>query len=411
MEVIGNWGGNRDYRAGTIERPATLGELQRLVAAAPKLSVVGTRHSFGPIGDGDRLVDLSLLVAPPVVDSERRTMSVSGAATYADVARELDRHALALHNLASLPHISVAGAIATGTHGSGSALGSLATAIESIELITADGDPVTLRRGDDDFVGAVVHLGALGVITRVELRVEDAYDVSQTVFDGLTWDAMSTRFDDVFASATSVSVFTRWGSTPGELWCKQRVGDPRSGEITDSLTAADSQRHPIPGMEPSACTTQRSIPGPWWDRWPHFRADAVPSAGAEIQSEFFVDRADSAAAVDALREIGPRVEDVLLVSEIRTVAADELWMSPCHGRDSTAFHFTWRLDPVAVTAAVAAVGGALAPLHARPHWGKVVPDGWTAAGAYERLHDFLDLRDRLDPRRCFTTPWIDGVLR
>lgn len=410
MNAILNWGGNRTYRAATVERPATLGELQRLIAASPRVAVIGTRHTFNDIGDGDVLIDLSILASPPVVDPERRRVSVGGAATYADVAIELQRAGMALHNLASLPHISVAGAIATGTHGSGSALGSLPTAVETIEMITADGDVATFHRGDDDFDGAVVHLGALGIVTRLELAVEPTYDVEQTVYDELDWATLTSSFDSVFVTATSVSVFTRWGTTVGELWCKRRVDDPRPSAVLEPLTRANSPRHPIPGVDATACTEQSGVRGPWYDRWPHFRADAVPSVGAEIQSEFFVDRADSARAIEALREIGSELDDQLLVCEIRTIAGDDKWMSPCHGRDSTAFHFTWRLDPAAVDVAVESVAQALAPYAARPHWGKVFPRSFRARESYDRLDDFLALRARLDPGGRFTTPWLERHL-
>ncbi|MGA9277541.1 FAD-binding protein [Ilumatobacter sp.] len=408
--MLTNWGGNHTYRASAVARPSTLSELQQLIAESAELSVVGTRHSFNAIGDGAALVDLSVLASPPIVDIERGVVSVGGSTTYAELSETLARHGRALHNLASLPHISVAGAIATGTHGSGSRLGNLATAVESIEMITAAGEVVHFHRGDDDFDGAVVHLGALGLVIRVGLRVEETYDVEQTVYDELSWSTLTASFDEVFESATSVSVFTRWGSSAGELWCKQRADARPRTAITDELRPAETQRHPIPDMETSACTPQRSEPGPWWNRLPHFRADAEPSAGAEIQSEFFVDRTVSSAAIEAIRTIGPLLDDVLLVSEIRTIAADDLWMSPCHGRDSTAFHFTWRRDPGAVEQAVDQVAAVLEPFGARPHWGKVFPSSWRPGERYERWGDFLNLRDRLDPQRRMTTPWFERHL-
>ncbi|WP_040496153.1 FAD-binding protein [Ilumatobacter nonamiensis] len=407
MAVIRSWGGNREYRAVAIERPATLGDVQRSIAESPQVSVIGTRHTFNDIGDGEVLVDLSNLASPPVIDRARRRVSVSGATTYSELTWHLDRARMALHNLASLPHLSVAGATATGTHGSGSALGNLSTAVESVEMITADGDVATFHRGDDYFDGAVVHLGALGVVTRLELALEETYSVEQTVFDGLDWETLASRFDEVFDSATSVSVFTRWGATPGALWCKRRVDDRRASSLDVPLTSATSPRNPIPGIAATGCTEQGGVPGPWWDRWPHFRADAVPSAGAEIQSEFFVDRGDSVAAIEAIRAIGDELDEVLLVSEIRTIAGDDLWMSPCHGRDSTAFHFTWRRDSAAVETAVELLAQQLEPFAARPHWGKVFPTSFRAATAYERLDDFLDLRDQLDPGGRFTTPWFE----
>lgn len=407
---ITNWGGNHAYRAAGIERPATLGALQRLVASSAHLSALGTRHSFTAIGDGEVLVDLALLASPPVVDHDRGVVDVGGSTTYADLAVTLQAAGRALHNMASLPHISVGGAIATGTHGSGSALGNLSTAVETIEMITASGELVVFHRGDAGFDGAVVHLGALGLVTRVALRTEAAYEVAQTVYDGLDWATLTGSFDEVFGAATSVSCFTRWGDRAGELWCKQRVDREPDRTLTDRLRPAAESRHPIPGAGVDACTTQGGVIGPWWDRLPHFRADAEPSSGAEIQSEFFVDRSDSGAAIEALRRIGPTLDPLLLVGEIRTVAADQFWLSPCCARDSTAFHFTWRRNNDAAAAAVERIGDALAPFTPRPHWGKIMPAGWRAAESYNRLDDFVQLRHRLDPGGRFLTPWVEERL-
>lgn len=407
-----NWGGNHTYRAPHIARPTTRPDLQQLVADSDQLAAIASRHTFSAIGDAAALVDLSGMSEPPSFDPNTGLVTISGSATYTDVAFALSAAGRALHNLASLPHVSVAGGVATGTHGSGSALQNLASAVESIELLTATGDFVTLRHGDPDFEGAVVNLGALGLVTQMTLRTERAYDVAQTVHDGLTWDLWTGSFDEIMSSATSVSVFTRWGDAPGELWRKQRtdVASPIEGEPFDTSPAI-TPRHPIPGADAAACTEQSGRPGAWWNRLPHFRADAVPSSGAEIQSECFIDRADSAAALDAMRSIAAQLADSLMVSEIRTIAADEHWMSPCHARASTAFHFTWKLDPKAVADAVELVGRTLTPFGVRHHWGKAMPAEWNASGSFERHSDFLELKERFDPTDTFTTPWFSQHIR
>jgi xylitol oxidase len=402
-----NWGGNHTYRAARIARPSTRDELRQLVAESDRLAAVASRHTFNAIGDADVLVDLSGLSRPAEFDQSTGEVTISGTATYTDVAFALSLAGRALHNLASLPHISVAGGVATGTHGSGSDLANLATAVESIELLTSTGDILTLRRGDPGFEGAVVNLGALGFVTQITLRTEPAFDVAQTIHNGLTWEMMTHSFDEIMSSATSVSVFTRWGDVPGELWRKQRTDVSSPVELDPFGTSpATTPRHPIPGADASSCTEQGGRPGAWWNRLPHFRADSVPSNGAEIQSECFIDRADSAAAIDAMRAIGPQLANALMVSEIRTIAADDHWMSPCHARTSTALHFTWQLDPPAVADAVELVGETLAPFGVRHHWGKAMPAEWNASGNYERLADFLDLKQRLDPTDTFTTPWF-----
>ncbi len=401
-----NWGGNVRYRAHAVSAPSTVEQLSSLGASTAGLAAIASRHSFNRIGDGRTLVDLRNLAGSIEFDESSGTVSVPASTTYAELSVELDAHGRALHNLASLPHISIGGAVATGTHGSGSTSGCLASAVDELDLLTASGDIVTVRRGDDDFLGTVVALGSLGLVTRIVLRTEPDYEVAQTVHDGLSWETLLESFDDVFASASSVSVFTRWGDELGELWRKQRadVATPARLDVERGLVAADAMRHPIPENSPAACTRQLGESGPWWNRLPHFRADAVPSAGAEIQSECFVERSSSAEAITALRSVGAEFDELLLVSEIRTVASDDFWTSPFHGRDSTGLHFTWRLDPLAVQDAVDRVADALAAFDVRWHPGKAVPTDWRIE--QPRLGDFLELKQRLDPTGRFTTDWF-----
>ncbi len=406
-----NWGGNVEYVSESVRRPNSIDELLALVASGEGVAAVGSRHSFNRIGDAQVLVDLGGLPRTFSFDDDAQTVTAPAWLTYAELSTELAAHGRALHNLASLPHISVAGAISTGTHGSGSHLGNLATAVEHLEIVGATGATTELSRGDAAFAGAVVGLGSLGLMTRVTLRTEPTYDVAQTVYDGLDWASLTESFEEIWTSATSVSVFTRWGDAPRELWRKQRL-DQEPVDVTDvvaTLRPAGTMRHPLPAAPTEACTRQLGEPGPWWNRFPHFRADAEPSAGAEIQSECFVSRSDAPAAIEALRSLGPVFDDVLLVGEIRTVAGDDLWMSPCFERDSVAFHFTWKLEPDAVQVAVDRVANALAPLDVRCHPGKLLPTGWRFD--VPRLADFLDLKRDLDPEDRFTTDWFRTHVR
>ena len=283
------------------------------------------------------------------VDREAGTVSFSAGLRYGELAEALEREGLALANLASLPHISVAGAVATATHGSGNAKGNLATSVASLELATSSGELLNLSRGDPDFDGLVVGLGALGAVTRLTLDVEPAYQVRQRVFEGLAWDALHERFDEITAAGDSVSVFTRWGEAVDQVWVKGRVtGDPE--QVHDELfgaAAATVDRHPIIELDPVNCTRQLGVPGPWWDRLPHFRMGFVPSSGEELQSEYLIPRHHAAAAIRAVHALADVVRPLLQVSELRTVAADRLWMSPQHGQDTVAIHFTWHPDPVA----------------------------------------------------------------
>jgi xylitol oxidase len=406
-----NWAGNYGYRAERIHRPASLDELREIVAAAPRVRVLGSRHSFSDIADSAELVSLAGLPAEIAVDREASTVSLGAGLAYGELATALDRERLALANLASLPHISVAGAVATATHGSGDANGNLATAVSGLELVTSSGEVVRAARGDPDFDGLVVGLGALGAVTRLTLDVEPAYEVRQRVFEGLAWDALYEHFDAITAAGYSVSVFTRLRDTVDQVWVKNRVAaEPE--EVRAELfgaRAATVDRHPILGVDPVNATGQLGRPGPWFERLPHFRMGFMPSAGDEVQSEFFVARADAAAAIEAVRALGDRLKPVLLVGEIRTIAADRLWMSPQYGRDTVSLHFTWRREPDAVRSVLGELEPALAPFTARPHWGKVFLAGaQETAPHYERHADFVRLLERLDPRRAFRNAWLEA---
>lgn len=404
-----NWAGNHTYRARTLHRPQSLEELRTIVAGAQRLRVLGSRHSFNAIADSAELVELDAMPADVVVDHGAQTVSLGAAVRYGDLAETLAAEGVALANLASLPHISVAGAIATGTHGSGDGNGNLATSVAGLELVTSAGEVVTADRGDAEFAGMVVGLGALGAVTRVTLDVEPAYEVRQRVFEGLEWDALFEHFDEITASGYSVSVFTRWGDTTDQVWVKSRVSGAAE-EVRDDLfgaLAATTDRHPILGIDPVNCTPQLGNPGAWSDRLPHFLMGFTPSNGDEIQSEFIVARRHAVAAVEALRAIAAELRPLVQVTELRTIAADRLWMSPQYLQDSLAIHFTWISDQAEVERVLVDVEAALAPFEPRPHWGKVFLAGAATIGTrYERLSDFAALAQRLDPRGAFRNDWL-----
>ena len=394
-----NWAGTYEYRARTVHRPVSVEELQELLAGAPRIRVLGSRHSFSDIADSEELVTLDGL--PSDVEVGEGTVTVPGHMRYGDLAERLKHEGLALHNLGSLPHISIAGAIATATHGSGDGNGNLATAVAALELVTSAGERLTARRGDPDFDGLVVSLGALGAVTRVTLDVEPAYAIAQRVFEGLRWDAVP----DVFGAAYSVSVFTRWGETTDQVWIKARGEPPQE---LPGARPATADVHPLPGMDPVNCTRQLGLTGAWSDRLPHFQMGFTPSAGEEIQSEYLVRREHAVEAIAAVRALGDAIRPALQVTEIRTIAADRLWMSPQYGQDTAGIHFTWKREPELVTRLVAALEVVLAPFAARPHWGKLFLAGAaTIADRYERLPDFVALTQRLDPRGAFRNDWLE----
>jgi xylitol oxidase len=405
-----NWAANYEYRAASVHEPGTVEELQELIAAAPAIRVLGSRHSFTDIADSAELVSLAALPGEVAVDRAAGTVSVPGAIRYGELAGALAAEQLALANLASLPHISVAGAVATATHGSGERIGNLSSAVSGLELVTADGELRIAGRGDPDFAGLVVGLGATGAVIRVTLAVEPAYEMRQRVFEGLAWDALLEHFDAIAASGDSVSVFTRWGEHVDQVWVKTRVsGEPET--LRDELfgaTAASVERHPIIGLDPVNCTPQLGVPGPWSERLPHFRMGFTPSSGDEIQSEYLLARPHATDAIDALRRLAPQIRPLIQVTEVRMIAADELWMSTAYGQDTVAIHFTWVGDQDAVERLLVEIETTLAPFGARPHWGKLFHyRADTLAPLYERHRDFVALIERLDPRGAFRNRWLE----
>jgi xylitol oxidase len=388
----------------SIHRPSSLEELQEIVAAARQVRAVGSHHSFNDIADAEEQVTLSALPADLVVDRDAATVSFGAGLTYGELAGALEREGVALHNLASLPHISVAGAVATASHGSGDGNRNLATAVAALELVTSSGELVTAARGDTDFDGMVVGLGALGVVARLTLDVEPAYEMRQRVFEALEWDALFEHFDAITGSGYSVSVLSYLGDAVDQVWVRSRVTEEPEVVRGDLFGArpATVDRHPILGLDPVNCTPQLGRPGPWSARLPYFRMGFTPSAGEELQSEYLVAREHAGPAIEAVRALADRIRPVLHVCEIRTIAADRLWMSPQYERDSVGIHFTWALEPEAVMDVLADLEPALEPFDPRPHWGKL----FLHAPRYERVADFARLADRLDPRGAFSNGWL-----
>lgn len=412
-----NWAGNVTFAAQRLHRPTSLEQLQHLVAGNRRIRSFGTGHSFNRIADsdGDRVTVADL---PPSieVDVERSTVTVGGGVRYGELAQHLHHAGYGLHNLGSLPHISVAGACATGTHGSGVTNGNLATAVRAVELVTASGDLATIERGSPDFPGSVVALGLLGVVTRVTLDVQPTFEVAQYIYDDLPFDAARANLEAVFAAAYSVSLFTNWRDpVVNQVWLKHRADDTRGvgrAWIEElGARAADGPRHPVPGVDTVSCTEQGGVPGAWHERLPHFKLSFAPSFGEELQSEYFVPRESGADALSAVHSIRELISPVLLISELRAVAADELWMSPSYHRDSLAIHFTWVMDPAAVAPVLVAIEERLAPFAARPHWGKVFSTEPAVVRAlYDRLPHFSALAIRFDPEGKFRNEFVDRFI-
>lgn len=408
-----NWAGNLDYSSAAVQRPGSVAELAELVAGSARVKALGSRHSFNRIGDTDGVhVLLDGLPQTIDIDRDRHTVRVGGGVSYGALCRTLEESGLAIHNLASLPHISVAGAIQTGTHGSGLRNQSLAGEVQSVELVRPSGDVVTLSRADgDDFLASVVGLGALGVVTAVELSVRPSFRMRQRVLEDLPWDAALGNFRTLMSSAYSVSLFTTYADQAvSQVWLKALDDEPPLSDLFGAI-AATRPRHPLPDMSAGNCTAQMDGAGPWLDRLPHFRHEFTPSNGEELQSEFILPLDHAPAAIDAVRGLAARLAPLLLVSEIRTAAADEFWLSPFHRQDSVALHFTWRRHQAEVEALLPELEEALRPFGARPHWGKLfTPAGYDWEQLYPRFAGFRTLAAAHDPEGKFRNALLDSVL-
>lgn len=407
-----NWSGNIVYSTADVQHPVTLDEVKAQVRALPKFKVLGTRHCFNNIADSRHALLMLDRMQEITLDPAASRVTVGAAIKYGQLGPYLDQKGFALHNLASLPHISVVGACNTATHGSGLKNGNLATSVTGLEMVTASGDVVQLDTKSPDFFGAVVGLGALGVVTRITLAVEPTFQVRQFVYQNLPLRQMQDHFGEIQASGYSVSLFTDWRhDSINEVWIKSRVGAKNEFSGPDELFGARLAKenvHPILGLSAENCTQQMGVPGPWYDRLPHFRMGFTPSAGAELQTEYLLPSKHAIDAILAVQKLNQQVSPHLLISEIRTIAADELWMSTAYQRPSVAIHFTWKQDWPSVRRALPVVERELAPFEPRPHWGKL----FTIPAAelkrrYEKHEAFVQLAKKYDPNGKFRNEFLD----
>ncbi|MBD3629696.1 D-arabinono-1,4-lactone oxidase [Cyclobacterium sp.] len=414
-----NWAGNVTYSTQTLEEPEQELEVLSAVKQQDKVKVLGTRHSFNGIADSQlRQVSLAKLDPNIQFSADGRTVSVNGAVQYGVLAKILQEQGFALHNLASLPHISVAGACATGTHGSGDQNGNLSTAVTAMEMIKANGE-IRLFSEDsnpEEMKASVVHLGALGVVTRMRLRIQPTFTVRQFVYENLSLQQLNAQFDTVFSSGYSVSLFTDWqGEKVNQLWIKKKgQGIGQKDAMPESFlgaSLAQDHLHPIKEISPVNCTAQMGLAGAWHERLPHFKMDFTPSSGEELQSEYFVPRSQSIAAINAIYSMGNEIYPFLLISEIRSIKKDELWLSPAYGRDSIAIHFTWKPDWENVRKLLPKIEAQLKPFQVRPHWGKLFTfDQNYLKEQYERMDDFVGLMKEMDPSGKFVNEFLQKNL-
>lgn len=414
-EALKNWAGNLTYGASELVEPVTVEEVRKALADPAKIRVLGTRHCFNAIADTDAtLLSTSGLNKVIAIDKHSHTVTVEGGMRYGDFCKDIHDAGFAIHNLASLPHISVAGAIATATHGSGMKNGNLATNVVALELVTPGGKVMNISRENDPdiFDGVVVSLGALGVVTKLTLGLVPSFNVRQDVFLDLPMEQLKSNFLDIMSGGYSVSLFTDWqGDSINQVWVKSALkGEETFKEREDYYGAVKAKQnvHPLLSVSAENCTEQMGVPGPWYERLPHFKMGFTPSSGEELQAEYFVPVDSAVAAIQAVAALRDEIRPYILITEIRGIAADEFWMSPCYRQDCIAIHFTLKQDIAGVTDLLPKIETALAPFNAKPHWGKLFTmDASVLRSRYPRLEDFKNLATKLDPSRKMRNAFME----
>ena len=407
-----NWAGNLRYHANQMYAPKTVAEVQEAVRKCTTVRALGSRHSFNTIADSfTSQISLQHLDSMEV-DAKAQTVTVGAGVRYGTLAPWLDAKGFAVHNLASLPHITVAGAIATATHGSGVKNGNLSTAVRALEIVKANGEIVTISHEHPHFHGAVVSLGAVGIVTKVTLAVQPRFDMTQIVYRNLSMDQLEHNLEAIFASGYSVSMFTDWQRNRiAQVWIKSRVASGEKPAIPPEFygaKAATKNMHPIEDLSAVNCTEQMGVPGPWYERMPHFRMNFTPSSGTELQTEYFVPRNRGYEAIRAVETLRDKITPHLFITELRAIAADDLWLSMAYKRDSMAIHFTWKQETPEVMALLPQIEEKLARFDARPHWAKLftVPPARLHA-LYEKMSDYQALLKDHDPTAKFRNEFVN----
>lgn len=416
-DKLKNWAGNLEYSTAIVAYPETVEQVQAIVKQSEKLRALGTQHCFNRIADSPhQLVSAKKLDKILLLDAEKKTVTVEAGVRYGTLGEHLQAKGFALHNLASLPHISVAGSIATATHGSGVKNGNLATAVSGIEFVTAAGEVVSLTRAKDgeQFLGAVVHLGGLGIVTKVTLDILPTFQVKQDVYENLPFAELEKNFEAIMSSGYSVSLFTDWQKNIiSEVWVKSLVTNGKSEKAKPELFGAKlatKNLHPIREIDAINCTDQMGVPGAWHERLPHFKMNFTPSSGKELQAEYFIPMSNAVAALKAINSLGDKWINDLFISEVRTIAADNLWMSTAYKRPSVAIHFTWKQHTPEVMKLLPLVEEQLAAFGARPHWGKLFTiSAANMKARYERYNDFQQLLRQYDPKGKFRNEFLEQI--
>ncbi|AFK04293.1 FAD linked oxidase domain protein [Emticicia oligotrophica DSM 17448] len=411
-----NWAGNLTYSTDNLYTPKNISELQDTIKKLKKVRGLGTKHCFNKIADStENQISSAAFNKIISLDKDKKTVTVEAGIKYGELCKYLDENGFALYNLASLPHISVAGACATATHGSGIKNGCLASSVSGIEFVNGKGEVINLNKEKDgaEFLGAVVNLGALGIVTKMTLDLQPTFKMKQIVYQNMPMLALEKNFEAIMSAGYSVSLFTDWkNKNINEVWIKSKAEDLK--EIAPEFYGAKLQTknlHPIETLDAINCTDQMGVEGPWYERMPHFKMGFTPSSGKELQSEFFIPFEHAYEGLMAIEKLNAEVSPHLFITEVRAIAADELMMSPFYKKTCVAFHFTWKQETEEVTKLLPSIEEALAPFNPRPHWGKIFTlKPAVLQGRIEKLSEFKDLMTKHDPEGKFRNEFIDKNL-
>lgn len=406
-----NWSKNVDFNDRDFLQPGTLTELQESIRSNQKIRARGTAHSFNEIANtSSYAINLAKMPRLIEVNADRTSVKVAAGLTYGELAPVLHSQGWALNNLASLPHISIAGSISTGTHGSGIKNQNLANQVSSFDIVTSEGELRHIDRTNPVFNALIIGLGLSGIVYQYDLRIEPTFEIRQVIYPQIPFNILQRNFDEIMGTAYSVSYFTDWSRDQvGNLWCKFRDNEVIP-ESVGGISKAESKYHPIPSVDATACTDQFGESGDWHQRLPHFKLEFIPSVGEEIQTEFFMDRKDAAAALEVLMQLSDVITPLLWITELRTMAADEIWLSGAYQRDTLAIHFTWKKEDT-IYSVIQKVEDALRPFNYRPHWGKVfTADAKYLSTVYPRMSEFKALILALDPSKKFENTFTRRIL-
>jgi xylitol oxidase len=409
---VKNWAGNLTFSAKEFIEIDNISKLQQVVSNSQGVKVLATGHSFNAIGDTKyTLISLKNLSNGIEIDSQNAQALIPAGMSYADAARYLESNGWAFSNMASLGEVTIAGAISTGTHGSGSNNGVLSTSVVGLEIVLGSGELITIDESNsEEFAGFVISLGSLGVFTKIKMKIVPSFSVKQFVYENIGIQAVAENFDTVFNSAYSVSYFSNWAkNSTGQIWMKF-LDDSSSDNLSDNWLGANqakAKQHPVKINNPDPCTDQLGISGKWLYRLPHFKLDSSPASGDEVQTEYLVDRKYVNEYIQDLRTIGDEIAPRVYATEIRTIKSDELWLSGAYQRETVGFHFTWKKSDTLVDF-LPRIEEILGKHDGRPHWAKlfsVKSDELSAR--YPKYSNFEALLKKYDPKKKFRNKFID----